>query len=375
MTDTQIPPSTDGDAPVAEPRRRSLLGIVVGLALAAGVVVGVMQFGQLATDFLADLTGAPDDIAAPAVPPGRPVTVNIPDGVSARAIAEILTQEAVVSSTLDFEVAVRTRNAGNALQAGDYEFETGMAATDVIDILIAGPNIETFRLTLREGLRIREVLDELAAQTPYTATQLESALLSGEVVSAFVPANARTVQEWEGALFPDTYEFFAEATEVEILQRLVDQLEQNIGSIDWSFVRRRGLSLYEGLIMASLVEAETRVDVDRPQVASVLFNRMEIGMALQIDATVLYALEVRGVGLTLGDLEVDSPYNTYQYAGLPPTPIGTVGMASLEAVAEPADTDFLYYVLTSTDGTHSFTADYDEFLDLKDQAKEDGVIP
>ena len=303
------------------------------------------------------------------------MSINIPEGVSARTIAELLTEVAVVPSTLDFEVAVRSRDAADSLQAGDYEFETGMRPSAVIDLLIAGPNIETFRLTVREGLRIGEVLDEIATQTPFSVSQLEATLMSGEVISAFVPPDPESVQAWEGALFPDTYEFFAESTPVEVLQRLADQLERNIGTLDWSFVRQRGLTLYEGLVMASLVEAETRVDEDRPQVASVLFNRTDIGMGLQIDATVLYALGMRGVGLTLDDLEFDSPYNTYVYPGLPPTPIGTVGMASLKAVANPAETDFLYYVLTSTDGTHTFTADYDEFLQFKAQAKEDGVIP
>jgi UPF0755 protein len=375
LTDIQTPPETEFDPYPAEPRRRSALGVIVGLALAGAVIYGLFAFGTRAADFLSGLGGAPDELTAPEVPAGQPVSVNIPEGASARTIAEVLTNAAVVGSTLDFELSVRAESAENLLKAGEYEFETGMAPSAVIDVLIEGPNVETFRLTLREGLRIGEVLDELASQTDFTAAQYEAALLSGEVVSAFVEADADALQAWEGALFPDTYEFFADATEAEILQRLVDQLERNIGTLDWTYVRQRGLSLYEGLIMASMVEAETRVDGDRSQVASVLYNRTEIGMALQIDATVLYALGERGIGLTLADLEFDSPYNTYVNPGLPPTPIGTVGIASLRAIADPEESDYLYYVLTSTDGSHSFTADYDEFLNLKNQAKEDGVIP
>ena len=375
MTDTQTPPDMEFDPYPAEPRRRSALGVIVGLAIAGAMLYGVFAFGTRAADFLSGLGSAPDEVTAPDVPAGQPVSVNIPEGATARTIAEVLTNAAVVGSTLDFEVTVRAESAENLLKAGDYELETGMAPSAVIDVLIEGPNVETFRLTLREGLRIREVLDELASQTDFTVTQYEAALLSGEVISAFVDGESRSLDAWEGALFPDTYEFFADATEIDIVQRLADQLERNIGTLDWTYVRQRGLSLYDGLIMASMVEAETRVDGDRPQVASVLYNRTEIGMALQIDATVLYALDERGIGLTLDDLEVDSPYNTYANPGLPPTPIGTVSMASLRAVAEPVESDFLYYVLTSTDGSHSFTADYDEFLNFKNQAKEDGVIP
>jgi UPF0755 protein len=372
-TQTPLPP--DYTDPPVEPRRRSFGGILVGLLAAGLLLVGVVIGGRAAADFFSGLTAGPTDVTAPDVEPGQPVAVDIPQGSSARTIGELLAGAGVVDSSLDFEVSVRAGGVGDALKAGEYEMTTGMSSSEAIDILIEGPDAETYRLTVREGLRMGEVLDEIADQTPFTAGQLERTLMSGEVISAFVSDDAESIQAWEGALFPDTYEFFTDATAAEVLQRLADELERRIGSIDWSVLSQRGMSIYDGLIMASLVEAETRVDGDRPQVASVLYNRLELGIALQIDATVLYAMDARGIGLTLDDLETDSPYNTYQVPGLPPTPIGTVGMASLEAVADPAETDFLYYVLTSTDGTHTFTADYDEFLRFKAQAKEDGVIP
>ncbi len=110
-------------------------------------------------------------------------------------------------------------------------------------------------------------------------------------------------------------------------------------------------------------------------VASVIYNRLAADMLLQIDATVQYALEERKPALSLEDLEVDSPYNTYREAGLPPTPIAGVGIASLEAAADPADTDFLFYVLTSRNGEHSFAETEAEFLEFKEQARRDGIIP
>ncbi|MDH3397677.1 MAG: endolytic transglycosylase MltG, partial [Acidimicrobiia bacterium] len=137
----------------------------------------------------------------------------------------------------------------------------------------------------------------------------------------------------------------------------------------------RGLSVYEGIIVASLIEAEAGVDGDRPLIASVVVNRLDLPMVLGIDATVIYAVGQRGKSLTQSDLDIDSPYNTRKFAGLPPTPIGGPGRASLEAAASPAATDFLYYVLTSATGAHSFTASYDEFLALKQQALNDGLIP
>lgn len=371
----ELPPQY-GDV-MPEPRRRSIGGILVGLAVGAALIAAVVIAGRGIADVVGGLNVAPEDITAPDVPSGQELTITIPAGSSARDIAELLTERAVVRSTLDFEVAVRTREAGDQLKAGEYDLTTGMTPNTVIDILVAGPDVATFRLTLREGLRIDEVLAELARQSEFESDEFAAALISGEVVSAFVADGADTLQAWEGALFPDTYEFFADVEPAEILQRLSDELERKVGSLNWTALREgdRDFSIYDGLIMASLVEAETRVPEDRPQVASVLFNRLEIGQALQIDATVLYAMGERGVGLTFDDLETPSPYNTYLAPGLPPTPIGTIRLASMEAVASPAETDFIYYVLTSEDGSHSFTADYDQFLDWKNQAQEDGIFP
>jgi UPF0755 protein len=149
-----------------------------------------------------------------------------------------------------------------------------------------------------------------------------------------------------------------------------------VASIDWSYLEEQGLSVYDGLVIASLIEREAALDDERPIIASVVFNRLDVEMPLQIDATVVYAL--RGMpdgGLSLEDLQIDSPYNTYRYIGLPPTPISGSRLASLRAAAAPADTDFIYYVLASEDGAHAFTADYDEFLLLQEQARENGLIP
>jgi len=241
--------------------------------------------------------------------------------------------------------------------------------------LIEGPNLSTFRVTIVEGRRIGEVLDDLARQSSFGREEFAAALLDGSVESIYLPESVQGVQAWEGLLFPDTYDFFADATPPEILQRLSNEMERRVGELRWEDFLDRGLSLYEGIVMASMVEAEAAIDEDRPLIASVLFNRLDARMMLQIDATVLYALGERRSGLTLEDLEIDSPYNTYRIDGLPPTPIGAPGFRSLEAVVAPAVTEFRYYVLTSPDGAHTFTATYEEFLAAKEQAKADGVLP
>ena len=158
-----------------------------------------------------------------------------------------------------------------------------------------------------------------------------------------------------------------------MLQRLADETELRMERIDWTPVTARGFTVYEAMVMASLIEAEAGIDADRPLIADVIYNRLDSNTPLQLDASVLYAMGERGRGLSLDDLEFDSPYNTYRTAGLPPTPIAAPGFKSLQAVASPAGTDFLYYVLTSEDGAHSFFVDYDDFLEAKRRAKEQGI--
>jgi UPF0755 protein len=338
------------------------------------VILGGAYWGARELADLVGGLGGVSDVTAPAdLEPGLPVSMEIPVGSTARQIGVLLAEAGVVDSAAQFELAARTSEAAVRLQAGTYDLETGMANDVVIDLLLIGPVVETFRVTVREGLWISEVLDELARQSDFTAAQFRQALT--EVESSLLEGLPTDPVSWEGLLFPDTYEFPLEAGPREIVQRLADTMVQRVEAIDWSRLESQGLSVYEGIIIASLIEAEAGVDADRPLIASVVINRLEVPMVLCIDATVIYALGERRGSLTQSDLNVESVYNTRKFAGLPPTPIGGAGRKSLEAAARPADTDFIYYVLTSTTGEHSFTASYDEFLAWKQQAQQDDLIP
>jgi UPF0755 protein len=136
--------------------------------------------------------------------------------------------------------------------------------------------------------------------------------------------------------------------------------------LDTAVIDEMGISVYEAIIVASMIEAEASVAGDRDKIAAVIYNRLDEGMTLGIDATVLYAIGEHKEELTVSDLEVDSPYNTRKYPGLPPTPIGAPGSASLEAALNPADGTWLYYVLADCEGNHAFSTSYDEFLQNKE---------
>jgi UPF0755 protein len=362
-------------APEQPPWARALkVGAVAGAVVLAGVLVvaGGSYLGRTVGDALGpqQVGDAPLDVE-----PGLAVTVEIPSGSTGQDIGAILAAQGVVRSALEFEVAVRNVDAAQRLQAGIYNFTTLMDPADVVAQLVSGPAPAVYRVTAIEGLRVNEILVSLAEQSAgYSYADFESALLDGSVSTSLreMPASPQ-LSDWEGLLFPDTYEFSQTAGPDDILQRLASTMEQRVNSIDWSTWEAAGHTVYEGIVLASLIETEVLLDEERPIVSSVVHNRLTAGMKLDIDATVLYALNTRDIAEF--DREVDSPYNTYIVGGLPPTPIASPGKASLDAAAAPADTGFFFYVLTDLDGHHAFAETIDEHNANVNRAREDGVIP
>lgn len=349
----------------------------IGVSVAAVILAGFIVVGG--ASFLGRQVGgaigtSPDGGGPINVEPGLDVTVDIPPGSTAKEIGAILAANGVVKSAVEFEVAVRNSDAASDLKAGTYGLTTLMDPAEVVAILVVGQIADVFRVTVIEGLRVEEILNSLTQSTSYTYREYEEALLSGEVTTSLMEfPDEPTLTFWEGLLFPDTYEFSRSATPVAILQRLASTMEQRVNSIDWSNVVALGLTPYQGVIIASLIESEVLLDIERPIVGSVLHNRLSQGMKLDIDATVLYALGTRDVADF--DREVDSPYNTYRFAGLPPTPISAPGRASLEGAANPETTNFLFYVLSDLEGHHAFAATLDEHNNNVAKARADGVLP
>lgn len=346
--------------------------IFASVVLAGVVVIGGASFlGRTVSGALGDgeTSDAPIDVE-----PGIPVTVEIPAGSSGQDIGAILTSNGVVRSALEFELAVRNVDAAQSLKAGTYEFVTLMDPAEVVAALVSGPVASVYRVTVIEGLRVEEMLSALAERTGYDFQDFAEALLDGGVTTSLrqMPPEP-TLADWEGLLFPDTYEFARSSKPAAILQRMASTMEQRVNSIDWTAWEAKGYTRYEGLILASLIESEVRVPEERPIVSSVLHNRLAVPMRFEIDATVLYALGTRDVSRF--DREVASPYNTYRNDGFPPTPISAPGRASLEAAAAPADTPYLFYVLKDVDGSHAFAETFEEHQANIDQARRDGVLP
>ena len=305
------------------------------------------------------------------------IQISIESGASASDISSQLASEGVISSQLAFELYLRNENLTDKLRAGDYEIPNNLEFSEITTILLKGPPLKTYTITIPEGLWISETLLSISSQTGFDYDLLKNSLLSGQVKSKNLYLNDPSeLYNWEGLLYPNTYQIDVESNGEEVLQIMVDELESVTERLMNEYDLPSWLSSYNELFtVASLVEAESKLQEDRPLVSSVVKNRLNDNMLIQIDATVLYALQKRKSQVLLVDLQIDSPYNTYKYLGLPPTPISGFGERSLKAVLETPENDYLYYLLTDKNGKMSFTNDYTDFINMKNKAKEEGVIP
>jgi uncharacterized YceG family protein len=295
---------------------------------------------------------------------GEPVRVVIPTGAGVGRIAEILDAEGIVPSAFLFEARATVGGRRSELKAGTYSLPRGAPHDRVVDALAAGPapiRPRVVQVTIPEGRSRREIaplVEDAGLDGSYARASRRSPVLD--------PADygAEDARDLEGFLFPSTYEVRADASARALVRRQVQAFAREWEGVDMRAARRRNLTPYDVLIVASMVEREAQVAKERPLIASVIYNRLRDGEPLGIDATVRYAVRNWSQPLTRSELAVPSPYNTRLNAGLPPGPIGNPGLASIEAAARPADTDYRFYVVKpNTCGEHSFSETQAEFLE------------
>ena len=277
--------------------------------------------------------------------------VDIPAGTGTAAIGRRLIAAGIVADELAFRAALWWTGRSQALQAGEYRFDRPLAAVEVVEYLARG-DIYTRRITFPEGLTIAEMARIYESREFGSARSFIEASRDASVVGDLDPR----ATDLEGYLFPDTYAV-PRRTEARRLVALMVARFRATYTDDW---RRRaqeqGLTTRQVVTLASLVEKETAKADERPVVAAVYRNRLRIGMGLQADPTIVYALQKAGRydgNIRRQDLALDSPYNTYRHAGLPPGPIAAPGRASLEATLKPASVRYLYFV-SRNDGSHVF---------------------
>jgi UPF0755 protein len=300
----------------------------------------------------------------PSDPHGK-VTVIIPKGSGVSDIGDLLADKDVIDSAFGFRIAVYLEGGSEDIQAGAYELPQGLSAKDALaELLARGPkDPDIVRVTFPEGSWLTDFAATLDENTDISGKEFLAITEEGQVDSPFKPKNVDTL---EGLLFPSTYEVGKNETAAGFAQRLADEFVKQTRGLGFERAKKTGIDPYEAITIASMIEAEAYVDKERPMIARVIYNRLNIGMPLGIDATISYALGEHKGSLSSSDLDIDSPYNTRKEKGLPPTPIGAPGLSSLRAALDPAAGDWLYYVLADCEGHHAFSSSYNEFL--KDKA-------
>jgi UPF0755 protein len=298
---------------------------------------------------------------------GDPVQVVVNPGMTATEIGRLLEEKGVIDSSAAFLDLVKSRGSEDALLPGIYPFYEDQQLLEVVDMLEKGAVSSTFRLTIPEGKAITQVGDLLNDDVSISGADYIE--LSGQPDKFVVPKVGGTVPKvttLEGLLFPSTYYLLTGDGATELIGAQLAAFATQTASLPWDKAKGLGMSPYQIVIVASLIEKEASIADERAKVAAVIYNRLKADMTLGIDGTVRYAVNKWTGPLTTKDLETDSPYNTRKVKGLPPTPISNPGVAALKAALEPAAVDYLYYVLSDSEGHHFFTASYEEFLAAKE---------
>jgi UPF0755 protein len=332
---------------MARPRRGSRAGLllVVAVALAAAYAAGQLS---------------------PVSSTARKVRVTVPTGASAAKVAGALKAKGLIRSAAMFRLMARV-HGGWDVKAGAYRLSPSMSAGRILDVLNSGDVEPSVRVTFPEGFTLRQTAERAARIPGVSAAAFEDlAAREGRSFHApmALPANL------EGYLFPDTYDFAPDATPRQVIQTMVDTFDEKVRTPlapQFAAAGKRGFDLSRIVILASLIEREAKVKKDQPLIAAVLYNRLRIGMPLQVDATIQYVIGHKDRVL-YKDLDVDSPYNTYKVTGLPPGPICSPGVDAIRAALNPAKAPYLFYT-ANADGSHTFTTTLEKHVEATAQAR------
>jgi UPF0755 protein len=285
--------------------------------------------------------------------------IEIPIGSTSSGIGKILESNGIIKDARVFKYYVKLKNEAGFM-AGDYKLSPSMTIPEIISNLKTGKVVEevVFKLTIPEGKQLKQIASIIAEKTNRDPNEVLNKLNDQAFISSLMKKypdiltndimNENVLHPLEGYLFPATYPFYKEDPSIEEIVYVMLDKTANVLKNYRGEMEAKGMSVHELLTMASLIEEEATERVDRDQISSVFYNRIEAGMPLQTDPTVLYAQGEHKDKVLYKDLEVDSPYNTYKYPGLTPGPIANAGETSIQAALKPADSDFYYFLATST---------------------------
>jgi UPF0755 protein len=332
----------------------SAVGIIVVLSVAAVLLIGGIVGWWLL--FRSETN----------VPPGGQVEVVLRPGESTAQIGRQLVYAGVVQNSLMFRLQEHFLGSGD-LKPGDYSLPTAMSCSAVLKKPRSGPDIVYYDIPIPEGFTARQVAARFSARAGIPADELMSLVTSG--AAEFEGKHPYLKNAYggslEGYLFPKTYRVKQGTSAKDVVEMMLDQFDLETAALDVTYAKSQGYDLAGVVTVASIIQREVKLSREYPTVASVIYNRLAVKMRLQLDSTVFYVTPEGITKLTNTELFNMSPYNTYRHAGLPPGPICNPGLPALQAAAKPARTKYLYYVLTSRDGSQTFATTYKDFLAAK----------
>lgn len=314
-----------------------------------------------------------DNAQTASITAGEHIKVTIPSGANAARIAQLLVQEHVISDGKAFLSAIQKQDVASKIKSGTYELVAGSDYQQLIDRLIQGPNSSENALVVPEGFTVDKLAVLVSQQFGISRDDFLAQAKASNYVDEFPFLKDAQNDSLEGFLWPKTYDFSSTTpTSDAIIKLMLTQYKTETANLDFEGAQQNikqqygiTMSRYDFIKLASIIEKEALIDEDRPLIASVMFNRLKADMPLQSDATMGYVTKGK---VTPQDLKSDSPYNTQNKKGFPPTPICSPGMASLSAAMLPATTDNYYFWITKDE--HKFSKTYDEHLQAIKEAKE-----
>ncbi|WFD09010.1 endolytic transglycosylase MltG [Tepidibacter hydrothermalis] len=296
----------------------------------------------------------------------KQVLVDIKKGSSLNSVSEILFEKKLIKNKLFFKITAKVNDMDKGIKAGLYKINQSYSNKEILDILNSGRVYKDLvKVTIPEGFEAHQIAERISKLGLVDKNKFMDLVNNPSVFSEnYKFLNEEDILSLEGYLFPDTYFFNKSYSEEDVINVMLKRFDE-IYTDEYKKVQdEKNLTLNQVISLASIVEREARLDEERNVIAGVFYNRMDIKMPLQSCATVQYILGERKPNLSFDDIKIDSPYNTYKNAGLPPGPIASPGKKSIEAALYPDDVDYLYFV-AKKNGSHSFSKTYNEHLKRK----------
>lgn len=329
------------------------------------IIIGLAAFALTACNPMESMNKAVDPTNT------TEISIEIPKGASTTKIAAVLKENDLINNETAFKMLSKNMEADGNMKAGTYVLSQSMSSEDIINKLTSGDvYVETFKFTIPEGFNNKQIIERLVAEGFIDEEKFNDELKSGTFDYKFMESVDRQYN-LEGFLFPDTYELKTGASEHEIIDIMLKRFDNVFKEEYYSRLDEIDMDINELISLAAIIEKEAVLDTERDVVSSVFHNRLNKGMKLESCATVQYVLdEVKDV-LTFDDIAIETPYNTYKYAGLTPAPIASPGEKSIIAALFPAQTDYLFFVVSNLgDGSQYFSKTFAEHQKAIQKSKE-----